>query len=160
MHIRQLILIGFLLHGFAQAQSLTPEVMATSGDFFSTTAGSLSWTLGEPVVETFSNVTSTLTQGFQQSEINLNGIEELNTDICVSVYPNPTSGKIYVQFTNPQHAYTSLNLYALNGTLLKTVDVFNNQEFYTDISAFPNGTYIMTITDKNQLHQSITILKR
>src|SRR6478609_5245841 len=114
MHIRKFFLTGFLLIGLARAQSLTPEVVATSGDFFSTTAGSLSWTLGEPVVETFSNVASTLTQGFQQCEINLSGIDELNTDVCISVYPNPTSGMIYIQLTNPQHDYTAMNLYAFN----------------------------------------------
>ncbi|OQX82230.1 MAG: hypothetical protein B6D64_00925 [Bacteroidetes bacterium 4484_276] len=47
-------------------QSVSPEVIATSGGYFENAEISLSWTLGETVTETFSSGNVTLTQGFQQ----------------------------------------------------------------------------------------------
>jgi len=42
------------------------QVIASSGGYFESENLSLSWTLGEPVIETFSNGDLILTQGFQQ----------------------------------------------------------------------------------------------
>ncbi|MCF8365211.1 MAG: T9SS type A sorting domain-containing protein [Bacteroidales bacterium] len=43
------------------------QVVASAGGYFEGDNISLSWTLGEPVIETFSNSNITLTQGFQQT---------------------------------------------------------------------------------------------
>jgi len=48
------------------AQSVSPEVVSSAGDYFEGTNASLSWTLGEIATETYSNGTNILTQGFQQ----------------------------------------------------------------------------------------------
>ena len=48
------------------AQATSPEVTASSGAYFSNATGSISWTLSEPVTETYTNGGNTLTQGFQQ----------------------------------------------------------------------------------------------
>ena len=51
----------------AGAQSTTPTVVASSGGFFSNTAGMLSFTVGElAAVTTLSSPNNYLTQGFQQ----------------------------------------------------------------------------------------------
>jgi hypothetical protein len=57
------------------AQSLSPQVIASSGSYFSNGSGSLSWTLGETMTETFIAGSSQLTQGFQQPDavkVNIN----------------------------------------------------------------------------------------
>ncbi len=46
--------------------SKAQQVVANSGGYFETTAGSVSFTIGEPVIETFSGGDVILTQGFQQ----------------------------------------------------------------------------------------------
>ncbi|MFU8844174.1 MAG: hypothetical protein ACNA7V_10250 [Bacteroidales bacterium] len=51
---------------YVSAQSVSPEVIATAGDYFENSSGSLSWTLGEVMTETFSSGGNILTQGFQQ----------------------------------------------------------------------------------------------
>lgn len=52
---------------FLYSQSLTPEVVSASGDYFEAVNGSLSWTLGEVATETFESGNTILTQGFQQT---------------------------------------------------------------------------------------------
>jgi len=49
-----------------RAQSLSPTVMATSGDYYSGANVTLSWTLGELATETLYGGNNILTQGFQQ----------------------------------------------------------------------------------------------
>jgi len=63
-------------------QSVSPDVIATSGDYFQNANVSLSWTMGELITETFSNGNIALTQGFQQPlSITIHGI-----DLDVLVY--------------------------------------------------------------------------
>lgn len=57
-----IILIPF----FIAAQSVSPEVISSSGDYYEGVNASLSWTLGEIATETFTAGNVILTQGFQQ----------------------------------------------------------------------------------------------
>ena len=60
----------FLITVFAwfgiHSQSIERDVVASSGDYFENAGVSLSWTLGELAVETYTAGNITLTQGFQQ----------------------------------------------------------------------------------------------
>lgn len=61
---------------FVFSQSLSPEVISSSGDHFQNAGGSISWTLGETVTETFTGASIVLTQGFQQPfGIQITGID-------------------------------------------------------------------------------------
>jgi hypothetical protein len=60
--ISSLLIIIALLSVNVKAQ----QVISTSGGYFENDNISVSWTVGEPVIETFSGVDVTLTQGFQQ----------------------------------------------------------------------------------------------
>ena len=82
------------------AQSVSPEVVASAGNYFEGTGVSLSWTLGELATETFSNGSIILTQGFQQPIIiSIQGI-----DLDLMVYLEgpyiPASGGIMSQDLN------------------------------------------------------------
>lgn len=59
-------MITLLVPILINAQSVSPEVISSSGDYFVGANGSLSWTLGEIATETFISGNIILTQGFQQ----------------------------------------------------------------------------------------------
>ena len=59
-------LITLLVPILINAQSVSPEVISSSGDYFEGPNASLSWTLGEIATETFTSGNIILTQGFQQ----------------------------------------------------------------------------------------------
>lgn len=80
----------------ANAQSVTPEVVASQGDFFTSAGGSVSWTLGEIMGETFSTANNHLTQGFQQPKLLVTAVPN-NGDVSVlSVFPNPFVGALII----------------------------------------------------------------
>lgn len=61
-----LFAIAVLFVWQTQAQSLSPQVISPSGDYFEGSNASLSWTLGELATETYTSGDVILTQGFQQ----------------------------------------------------------------------------------------------
>lgn len=84
-----ILLIAVVFTITLTAQSVSPEVVASAGDYYEGTNASLSWTLGEIVTETYTAGGVTLTQGFQQPiSITIAGI-----DLDVLVYlEGPYSG--------------------------------------------------------------------
>ena len=61
--------IGLLVNwhmGILNAQSLSPQVIASAGGYQSNATGSLSFTIGETNTQTLASATHMLTQGFQQ----------------------------------------------------------------------------------------------
>ena len=92
-----LLLISILWWNIGFSQTLSPDVWATSGDYYSNANNSLSWTIGECITETYSNANNSLTQGFQQSKYNITSVEEnTKSDFSVAVYPNPASKYINI----------------------------------------------------------------
>jgi len=76
------ILLTALLPVYILAQSVSPEVVSSAGDYYENANVSLSWTLGEIATETYTNGNIILTQGFQQPYgITIHGI-----DLDVLVY--------------------------------------------------------------------------
>ena len=65
----QILLLCFLSYypiRKLNAQSFSPQVIASAGGFQSTASESLSFTIGETTTQTLTSVTHRLTQGFQQ----------------------------------------------------------------------------------------------
>ncbi|MBI9069504.1 MAG: hypothetical protein JEZ09_19565, partial [Salinivirgaceae bacterium] len=76
-----LLLLGITL----MAQTYAQSTISTCADHNETSAVSLSWTIGEAVIETVSDGTNTLTQGFHQSKLIITAIEtqpEAETIAC------------------------------------------------------------------------------
>lgn len=76
---------------------LSQEVISSQGSSYFNSAGTLNFTLGETVIETGTNGTIALTQGFHQSSWNFLGIEDLSPQYRVSIFPNPTSDYLYLE---------------------------------------------------------------
>jgi len=61
--------LGLMIYFFASfSQTSDLKVISSAGDYFVGSEITLSWTLGEPVIETFENGGILLTQGFQQGD--------------------------------------------------------------------------------------------
>lgn len=88
-------LLGFV--SFLNAQSLSPDVITASGDYYENANVSISWTLGETVTETFTGTNVILTQGFQQPF----GIQIMGIDFDLLVFiEGPYSGAEMVPYLN------------------------------------------------------------
>lgn len=141
-----LIFLGFLLP--AHAQVLSNQVIGSGGGHLSNNTVSLDWTLGEPVIQTFENNETILTQGFHQVYYKITEIKELKSEaIQTKVYPNPASDWVNIKITGTKDSKTVIQLYDLNGTCVysKKLAPCEYIEEKLDLSDLPEQVYILKI---------------
>jgi len=110
------ICFSLLTTGISNAQTIEREVVASAGDYFVAPTFSLSWTLGEPVVETVSNDYIMLTQGFQQSDFKITAIKEPLAGLFdISVFPNPTADVLNIRINSAKDEIITVQLYSMTG---------------------------------------------
>ncbi|MCK6648717.1 MAG: T9SS type A sorting domain-containing protein [Bacteroidia bacterium] len=142
------LLFLFLILGckLSYSQTLSPEVISSSGTSMTDGTTTLEWTLGEPVTATLDNTQNTLSQGFHQTNIFVTNIP--NTVVTgLSVFPNPTIDIVNVQFSSNQKN-TVVELYSVEGKLLEKHAV-NSRNLELNLSTYPAGSYFLRINDSD-----------
>ena len=87
-----MVALCFCIIGICKAQSLSHSVVASSGAHFASANGSLEWTLGEIMTETYQKSNGIFTQGFRQT-ISV----KPESGNAISAYPNPVTDFLYVK---------------------------------------------------------------
>ncbi len=147
---------GFLL---VNGQSIEPQVVASTGGYFTSATATLSATGGETVIETVTSANSIITQGFQQPDNEGVGIVEKGAGIDVSIYPNPTFDQVSVSINNSQGNY-DVALFDITGKqLVRHTYGSNQQKLNVDLSALAAGNYILQVTDNRHSHMSYRVQK-
>jgi len=139
----------------ARSQSITPEVIATAGDYFVGSNATLSWTLGEVITETVSNGNYTLTQGFQQPHYNITSIPNdpnIKNDPIgdINIYPNPVGDQLNVSFKDMKQDNIIITLFDMSGKILVN-DIAENTTAIKQLnmSNVAKGNYIIRFTTKD-----------
>jgi hypothetical protein len=147
------LIIIYYSSGFAQ------EVISASGDFYQNSSISVSYTIGEPITETFVNGENTLNQGFQQSKLIVTAIETPEVAIFnLHVFPNPTHSIITIENTNKAQQALQYALYDLNGKVL--YEICSNQSVLEiDVQNIYPGTYLLKITKNKKQMATYKIVK-
>lgn len=77
----------------------------------------------------------------------LTGIEELEAEEnAIDVYPNPTTGLLNISFGNAETEGYSVEIYDALGRLVSSENVSASDNHSMDISAYPEGLYIVRIS--------------
>ena len=139
-----LLFAALLISIGANAQSLSPQVLASSGDYYASSGNKLDWTLGEIVTETFMYGGEILTQGFHQANFLFTSIEETAENNQITIFPNPFSDIINVN--TGEYKGLQLMVYNLDGSVFieKKVAKSNTQ---LDFSSFPAGLYFIRLSN-------------
>lgn len=167
------IAIFLLLFGYAGLQNVTAQtiertVWATDGGEYEGAAQSISWTIGEPCSEAFTSGGEIITQGFHQPEINLS--TSIASDDAengmLSVYPNPVSQYINLNFEGLLPGGYVAELYSLTGALIQehSIQVISDKQITRlDLkNDLPDAEYILRIYSNSHLFSKsvkITYLK-
>ena len=154
-HVNCVMIAFFLFATAIQAQ----EVVSTAGSYGETTSGSLSWTVGEPVIETITDGTNTLTQGFQQSKLTVTAINNLKVPgIELSVYPNPTNSFLSIEVKTDKQIDLLLSLFDLNGRLILQKKMAGNKQTI-NMQNYKPATYILKVSEGNKKIRTYQIVK-
>ena len=158
-----LILSGILFCFTGICQSVAPQVYATSGDHYIGTNAQLSWTIGEPVIETVSNTNNIITQGFHQTSYEITSIKE-NPDLGynISVFPNPVSNTLQINISSAvDNSNLQIELMDITGKILINEKVAGTIITHQlNMREYATGSYFLRITnEKEQLINSYKIQK-
>ena len=104
--MKKLLLILLCLPMIGFGQILSPSVIGSAGASFSNSTAKTDLTVGEVVIETFSNNTI-LTQGFHQGDLKVS-TAVVNIDIKTKIYPNPTTNFLIVELEKNVNACLSI----------------------------------------------------
>lgn len=150
-----LVLPGFVL----PAQDLTPDVVASAGGYDTGAGAALSWTLGEISIETYATTSAILTQGFQQTTLETNAVTGRETALRLRLFPNPTTGTIYLRLEEEKALPVFLAVSNLEGKTLWT-GYMNGPETAIALGAFPDGLYVLSLKGEQGAHLgAVKILK-
>lgn len=137
------IAIIFIFQG-VNAQSISPDVIASAGTFAASASGSMSWTIGELMTETYSSTDNFFTQGFHQPEITTLTAIPILPVMSSSVYPNPLVSDLHINLVAGNY---SITVYDMQGQLLKHENVESSGQLSYEISfnEMANGVYLLNI---------------
>ena len=145
------IFLFFSLLLFSQlslAQSLSPEIISSSGANFNSGGSSLSWTIGEPIIDTYNAGSSQLTQGFHQSYLNITAIQPQAIGLEIRAYPNPSQSTVFIEIGGNPESY-QLELFNILGQRLQSFEAENSNAISIDLSAYAAGNYLLRISQQN-----------
>lgn len=158
-----LILLGVMSCSISMGQLVEPKVYAASGGHYTGTNLQLSFTIGEPVIETVSNTNNIITQGFHQSNYDVTSIEK-NSDLGyeISVFPNPVSDILQVHITSTvTRSALRIELVDITGKILINQKIARTTDVHqVNLNEYARGSYFLRITnEKEQLISSYKIQK-
>lgn len=153
-------ILVFLTAMFALSLSAQKqEVIASAGGYNSAGGISISWTLGETIIPTFSAGGLILTHGFQQQLIVTTIEENLLELVNVTVYPNPASDVLNIKFEVPLDGAVDLYLLTQQGSLVLTDFIeATTVEKQVNMQQFPAGVYFIRLV-KGKLSNVYKVVK-
>jgi hypothetical protein len=78
--------------------------------------------------------------------VNNTGIGLVNVQDGISIYPNPTTGDVFL--TNPHQSIQTIRVFGINGKLIfETRNTASNQR--VPMSDFSEGVYVVEVTTSN-----------
>lgn len=155
--MKKYLLFSFTL--FASFVIFGQEVVSSAGETNVAQGYEVSWTIGEPVIETVSSGTNILTQGFHQSKLRVTAVNDIRpNNLEVNVYPNPTQEFIII-LLNEVTENTGFELYNMSGEILKEKKIYS-LETSVSLKNYTSGSYLLKlISNKNQPLQTFKIVK-
>jgi PKD repeat protein len=86
---------------------------------------------------------------------NATGIDDLESDDQIKVFPNPTSGMVQLFLKEPLAEDSKIQVYNTLGRLMQTVSKHKGEQTsQVDLSGFPNGLYLIRVCSKSNSYQS------
>jgi hypothetical protein len=143
-----LVIIIFFTTFCGFSQSISKQVIGSSGLTQTTNQSQIAWTLGEPIVGlmTAEDGSVQLGNGYFPSldmETLNTEVQELNLDI--KLYPNPVTETLFI--THPEYNDFQVNITSMTGKLIYSGIQQKDQGFNMD--SYPRGIYLVTISPEN-----------
>ena len=152
MKKNKLVLFSLLTTLSVSAQ----EVVATQGDSYSNASGNIDFTIGEVIINTGTDGSNDLTQGFHQTNWNFVGLEDHSPSYEATIYPNPTSEVLNIKTSTFENV--TYTLYDAQGKLVMQ-DILSAEQTPIQVSQLAPGSYSLTLNNQTQNLKTFKLIK-
>lgn len=154
----------FVFSIYGKAQPINPSVIATTGGNISNSINTLTWTLGETVIQNIQSSNNYLSQGFQQPNyMVIPSVENTTSLFDVKVFPNPSVDILNIIINSDNEFLIEIILTDINGKTLfwkKDNTSAKQHTFIYDISSLATASYFLKITNtKENISETFKIQK-
>ena len=133
------------------------EVVSTQGDSYSNASANIDFTLGEVIIDTGTNGTNDLTQGFHQSNWNFLGVEDFAHNYEATIFPNPTEDVLNIRTSTFENV--TYTLYDAQGKLVMQ-DILSAEQTPIQVSQLAPGAYSLTLNNQTQNLKTFKLIKQ
>jgi hypothetical protein len=139
------IVMILLMTTISYSQSISKQVIGTAGKTQTNSNVKVSWTTGEPVVGLMTAGGNQLGNGYYPAmDIQALSIDDVNLNLEIKVYPNPTSQSLYV--SHPDLTSFQIQIVDINGKQIHIGAI--EKEVPLDVSSYSQGMYLITVENK------------
>ena len=151
VNIRKLVMLSLFMSFYiiSQAQVFSPTVIASAGASGTSATCIIDWTLGEIAIETFTQTSTILTQGFQQNFLSNPTAIEIAEKSEFSFYPNPAKDCIYLNLKQAHNENVNVEIFNIKGTKVWSSILESAKDLEKiDINSLPSGMYMLRISSR------------
>ena len=131
---------------FQSANAQSPQtVIGSAGAFTVFSGGSMAWTVGEVITDTYSSTGNFFTQGFHQPDTpSVLKVPDLPSQ-NISIHPNPVVNSLVIDLSLTNSNY-SIELFDMQGQLIRKEPALANQkQLVIPFHELANGIYLLNI---------------
>ena len=132
---------------FASISVSAQEVVSTQGESYSNGSAKIDFTIGEVVINTGTDGTNELTQGFHQTNWNFVGLEDYAPDYQATIFPNPTQDVLNIRTSTFENV--TYTLYDAQGKLV-IQNILTAEQTPIQVSQLAPGSYSLTLNNATQ----------
>jgi hypothetical protein len=141
---------------FATFAATAQEVISSQGETYSNVNGSIDFTVGEVIINTGSNGTNDLTQGFHQTNWNFLGVEDFAPDYQATIFPNPTQDVLNIKTSVFENV--TYTLYDAQGKRVMQ-NILSAKQTPIQASQLAPGSYSLTLNNETQNLKTFKLIK-
>ncbi len=159
MIMRAGILLVMLL--FPLLPVVGQESINTSGQNVSGNGGTVSYSIGQIVYETYTATDGMISEGVQQpTELAISALEKIKKDNhWVTTYPNPTNESFTLEIKNVELSDFQFQLYDTKGDILQNKKIKNRQTKVIMSNLLP-AIYLLRVIQKEKEVITFKIIKK
>jgi hypothetical protein len=132
------------------------EVVSTQGDSYSNASANIDFTIGEVVINTGTDGTNDITQGFHQTNWNFVGLEDFAPNYEAIIFPNPTEDVLNIRTSTFENV--TYTLYDAQGKLVMQ-DILSAEQTPIQVSQLAPGSYSLTLNNQTQNLKTFKLVK-
>ena len=141
---------------FAVFSVSAQEVVSTQGDSYSNASANIDFTIGEVVINTGTDGTNDITQGFHQTNWNFLGVEDFAPNYEAIIFPNPTEDVLNIRTSTFETV--TYTLYDAQGKLVMQ-DKLSAEQTPIQVSQLAPGSYSLTLNNQTQNLKTFKLVK-